>query len=132
LLAALGETWVMLDRPIHHQLIGKEYATDIEPEGKVAHDRLKKHFGKSSLLRNLRNEVIYHYPKNAELAQAFADAPEDEDWVWYPSDTINNSFYLATDLVIMSAILRQTGETDTLKAYQEIMGLAIPVSNDMT
>jgi len=71
-------------------------------------------------------------PSSADLEAAFEDVPEDEDWAWYPSDTINNSFYLASDLVITAGVLRVTGETDNRKAFEKVMGIVVPVSNDMT
>jgi hypothetical protein len=84
------------------------------------------------LLHRLRNTIVYHYPENAQLTTAFEDVPDDEDWAWHPSATINNSFYLAPDLVITASILRLTGETDTEKAFKQVMDIVIPVSNDMT
>ena len=84
------------------------------------------------MLQDLRNEIIYHYPEADDVNRAFEDTPPGDDWAWYPSNTINNSFYLATDFVIMTAILGKTGETDALKAFQKLMGLVTPISNDMT
>ena len=128
LVGAMAEAWEMLKRPINQKLIGTDYYNDFGDDGKEVYDRIKKHFGRSNLLHNLRNKFAYHYPEAPELQAAFEDVPEDEDWAWYPSDTINNSFYLASDLVISSGILRLTGETDTQKAFQKIMGVVVPVS----
>jgi hypothetical protein len=66
------------------------------------------------------------------LEAAFEDVPDDEDWDRYPSETINNSFYLASDMVISAGVLRATGETDTAKAFGKVMGEVVPVSNVMT
>ena len=55
--------------------------------------------------------------------------PEDEDWAWYPSHTINNSFYLASDMVISVGIMRVTGDTDVVKAFKKVMGVVVPVSD---
>jgi hypothetical protein len=83
-------------------------------------------------LHKLRNTIAYHHPSAEELEAAFEDVPEDEDWAWYPSDTINNSFYLASDMLISAGILRATGETDTAKAFGKVMDAVVPVSNVMT
>jgi len=128
---AMAEAWEMVKRPINQKLIGKDYQKDLGDSGKEVYDRLKKHFSQSNLLHNLRNKIVYHYPEAPELQRAFEDVPEDEDWAWYPSDTINNSFYLASDLVISSGILRLTGETDTQKSFEKIMSVVVPVSNDL-
>ena len=128
---AMAESWEMVKRPINQKLIAKDYHDDLGDRGKEVYDRLKKHFSRSNLLHNLRNKIVYHYPEAPELQAAFEDVPEDEDWAWYPSDTINNSFYLASDFVISSGILRLTGETDTQKAFEKIMGIVVPVSDDL-
>lgn len=105
---------------------------NIEADGRAAYDELKRKFGESNLLHRLRNTIAYHHPSAQELQAAFEDVPEDEDWAWYPSATINNSFYLASDMVISAGILRATGETDTAKAFGKIMDEVNDVSNDMT
>jgi hypothetical protein len=132
LFGALAEAWEMIKRPINQKLIGKDYIGLIEADGIAAYDELKRHFGESNLLHKLRNTIAYHHPNAQELEAAFEDVPEDEDWAWYPSDTINNSFYLASDMVISAGILTATGETDTTKAFSKIMGMVVPVSNVMT
>jgi hypothetical protein len=128
----LAEAWEMVKRPINQKLIGKDYIGLIGTDGVAVYDELKKHFGKSSLLHDLRNTIAYHYPHPQELEAAFEDVPENEDWAWYPSDTINNSFYLASDMVISAGVLRLTGETDPAKAFRKVMGMVVPVSNQMT
>jgi hypothetical protein len=129
---ALAEAREMIRRPINQKLIGKDYINAMELDGRNVYGGLNKHFGKSNLLHRLRNTLVYHCPEAADLEAAFEDVPEDEDWAWYPSDTINNSFYLASDMVITAGVLRATGETDTANAYEKVMGIVIPVSNDMT
>jgi hypothetical protein len=131
LFGALAEAWEMIKRPINQKLIGKDYSDLIGANGKAAYDALKKHFGESNLLHEIRNTIAYHYPRPQELEAAFEDVPEDEDWAWYPSDTINNSFYLASDRVIYAGILRVTDESDITKAFKKVMGMVTPVSNDM-
>ncbi len=45
---------------------------------------------------------------------------------------INNSFYLASELVITAGVLRVTGEADTRKAFEKVMGIVVPISNEIT
>jgi hypothetical protein len=85
-----------------------------------------------NLLLKLRNTIAYHHPSGQELEAAFAEVPEDEDWAWYPPDTINDSFYLASDMVISGGILGATGETDTAKAFGMVIDMVVAVSNAMT
>jgi hypothetical protein len=131
LFGALAEAWEMVKRPVNQKLIGTDYIKNIEADGATAYDELKRHFGESNILHKLRNTIAYHHPEGPELEAAFEDVPEDEDWAWYPSDTINNSFYLASDMVISAGILRVTGEADTAKAFGKIMDEVVLVSNTM-
>jgi hypothetical protein len=131
LFGALAEAWEMVRRPENQKLIGERYANAIEVEGAAAYDKLKRHFGQSNLLHKLRNTIAYHHPNGDELQAAFEDVPDDEDWAWYPSETRNNSFYFASDLVISASILRVTGEKDTAAAFGKIMSEVVNVSNIM-
>jgi hypothetical protein len=121
LFGALAEAWEMVRRPINQKLIGTDYIKVVGAEGEAAYTELNKHFGASNLLHNIRNKMTYHHPSPQELELAFENVPEDEEWAWYPSGTIDNSFYLASDMVISSGIMNQTGETDITKAFQKIM-----------
>ena len=132
LFGALAEAWEMIKRPINQKIIGVDYIKVMEPDGVAVYEALKKHFGASNLLHTLRNTFAFHYPEQPDLEAAFEDVPDDEDWAWYPSAQISNSFYLASDYVISAGILRATGETDTAKAFEKVMGMVMPVSNDMT
>jgi len=132
LFGALAEAWEMVKRPINQKLIGTDYIKVMDADGIAAYDDLKQHFGESNLLHRLRNTIAYHHPTAQELEAAFEDVPEDEDWAWYPSHTINNSFYLASDMVISAGILRVTGEADTARAFGKIMDEVVHVSNIMT
>jgi hypothetical protein len=132
LLGALAEAWQMILRPINQKIIGKDYINDIGPEGVASYAELKRHFGKSNLLHKIRNTIAYHYPEAHELQAAFEDVPDDDDWTWYVARTINNSFYLASDMVISMGVIRATGEPDIIKSFRTVMGVVVPISNEMT
>jgi hypothetical protein len=133
LFATLAETWELVKRPVNQKLIGKDYFDDFGADGQAAYDVLKKHFGSSSLLHNLRNTLVFHYPDASTMQAAFDLVPEDDDcWAWYPATTINNSFYLASDLVISGGVIRATGESDFATAFGRVMDVVLQVSNEMT
>jgi hypothetical protein len=49
---------------------------------------------------------------------AFQNAKEGADWSWYPADTIDNSFYLATEHIIHTRMAQLVGEQDVEKAFK--------------
>ena len=131
LFGALAEAWEMIRRPVNQKLIGTDYIKIIEEDGVAVYDQLNKHFGTTNLLHKIRNTLAYHHPSAEVLQAAFEGAPEDEAWVWYPADTIDNSFYLVSDAVISNGIRNATDEVDTIEAYKKVLGVVVPVSNDM-
>lgn len=131
LLGSLAEAWEMLKRPVNQKIVGKDYAETIGADGVSAFKNLKTQFGRSSLLHRIRNTVAYHHPEGTELLEAFEETPEGEDWSWYPSDTINNSYYLVSDFVISARIIKLTGESDIRVAFRAVMDLARQTSNDL-
>jgi hypothetical protein len=59
LFGAIAEAWEMVKRPIHQKLIGHCYLPLLDPNGIVAYEALKNHFGSSNLLHRLRNTLVF-------------------------------------------------------------------------
>jgi hypothetical protein len=132
LFGTLAEAWEFIRRPANQKLIGNDYIGSIDDEGQKLYSDLKKHFGKSKLLHTLRNTIAFHHPEAAEFEAAFAEVPDDEDWAWYVSEANSNSFYLLSDTIISSRVLKITGEADTAAAFGKIMNEVMNVSNNVT
>jgi hypothetical protein len=138
LFGALAETWEYLRKQHRLQLIGLTYLPLLDTEGRKRYDVLNKQFGKSSLLHNIRNLISYHHPNDHIIDEAFKDAPTRHDWAFYASTANTNSFYLASDLMISTAVMRRaqaTGKVSTRKGtekvFKRVMDETINVANNL-
>lgn len=103
----------------------------MDDDGRSSYDKLKKQFGKSSLLYKLRNNFLYHYPTVVELDKAFASIPADEEWEWYLSEANTNSFYFSCELALGYGIMNATGEPLHIGAFGVVMQEVMQGANTM-
>jgi hypothetical protein len=130
LMGVLVEAWEFIRRPANQRIIGN-YLSGIDDDGRASYDKLKKHFGKSGLLYKLRNSFLYHYPKSAELDEAFKSIPSDEEWEWYLSEANTNSFYFSCELAIGYGIMGATEEPIHISAFGIVMREVMQVANTL-
>jgi len=131
LFGATAEAWEMVKRPAHQRLIGTDYIKTMPPDGVAAYESLNKLFGGSNLLHKIRNTLAFHLPAAHVVESAFDDVPDDEDWAWYVATSHSNSFYLASDYMITSGIIKETGEPDVAKAFCRAMDEVITASKEL-
>jgi transcriptional regulator with XRE-family HTH domain len=130
LIGVLVEAWEFIRRPINQKIIG-DCLKKIDTDGRTSYDKLKKQFGKSGLLYELRNGFLYHYPKAASLDKAFESIPDDEDWDWYLSEANTNSFYFSCELAIGYGIMNATGEPLHIGAFGVVMQEVMQAANTL-
>jgi hypothetical protein len=135
MIGILHEAWLLITRRFLGSPIGKELAPKLNPVGQAALAELKQHFGGSSLIAKLRNSVAFYHPTDDDMEAGFQAAANDStwdgDWNWYFAEEVWNSFYFASDLVILHGILASVGETDLIKAQEKIMSEVRHVSGRM-
>ena len=114
------EAWKLVSTRFLASPIGKELAPKLNPIGQRALAELKKHFGGSNLISKLRNNVAFHHPYESDMEAGFeaavSDKNWDNEWNWYFSTATWNSFYFASDFVILHGILISIGEADLVEA----------------
>jgi hypothetical protein len=124
-IGVLYEAWKLVKTRFLASQMGKEFAPKLNPVGQAALTELKKHFGGSNLISKLRNNVAFHYPNRKDVDAGFEAAVNDKnwdnDWNWYFSTAAWNSFYFASDFIVLHAILTSIGETDLVAAQEKIM-----------
>jgi hypothetical protein len=124
-IGVLAEAWELIRKRFLGTRIGKEFQPKLNPAGQKALADLKKHFGGSNLLSKLRSNVVFHHPYDTDTDAAFKAAASDalwnSDWNWYFSSALYNSFYYASEIVLLHAISNAIGETDLIKAHERIM-----------
>jgi len=137
LAGKLHEAWelfkkrVQADRPL-----AEKYLPQLDADGAAALDRLNKHFGSQSPLTEIRNKIAFHYKDNDNLIEhSLQSIAETEPLEFYLTKLAGNSFYQASEQVIMStAIKLAVSETncDEAQAFSKLCGAVIVVSRDIT
>ena len=132
----LHETWDGIIRK--HFLSspdGRPYLDGMNEDGKQSLEALKRLFGKSGLLANIRNDFAFHYPKlddmEAACQSAASDSEQDPDWHWYFAKSGWNSFYFLSEIIVMHGILKSSGCDDFASAQQRLMQEMRTANNEM-
>jgi hypothetical protein len=127
LYGALVEAWewIRKNRPV----ITNVYLPGMSDMGVAAYRELNRRFGRSGLLHTIRNEFSYHYPDAAQMCSAFASVPEDEDWSWYVSKDLANSFWMLSELVVGYGTMTTTGKADPAVGFKVIMDETFAVAD---
>jgi hypothetical protein len=125
-IGVIHETWNLIQIRFLGTRIGKEFTPEkLNPSGREALVILKQHFRHSTLLHKLRNAVAFHHPSDADMDAGFEAAASnniwDSDWHWYFSSALWNSWYFASDIVILHSMLHTMGETDPVSAHKRLM-----------
>jgi hypothetical protein len=134
LVGQLHEAWrllqkrVLADRPLFNK-----YVRQLDADGATALDNLKKHFGGRSPLTKIRSKVAFHYSDDDNLTeQSFQAVAESEPLELYLTTQVGNSFYHASELIVMSTAIRMVMSGGDAAAFAELCRIAIEVSRDIT
>jgi hypothetical protein len=124
-LGVLQETWKLIDKRFLSSPLGRTYVPLLDAKGSTALDKLKNQMRGSDLLRTLRNDFAFHYPEqeDVELGYQAAMASGDftDEWNWFLSDAVLNSFFFASDVVIAHGMMNAAGSNDLNNAHEKIM-----------
>ncbi len=125
LIGELSEALQLVHKRFVQSPLGKEYQRLLNEVGQNALSGLKAQIGGSGLLSRLRNKYVFHYPEDDEVESAFIAASNDpdwdSDWAWYLSHNNHNSSYLASDVVILHAMLGASGKADLIRSHEKIL-----------
>jgi len=126
----LYEGWNMLgEHFFNNRTFSEEYNQEGSPQSKKNLSKLKKYFGKNSLIENIRNIYTFHYSKRSSenMVKEIVNAPESKIYKTYLSEENCNCFFeIAYDLLNFS-ILKEIDSSDQAKAmddfFQQIMDI---------
>jgi hypothetical protein len=141
LIGKLHEAWELFRKRVQDDRpLAELYIPRLAPEAKTALEELNRHFGQSSPLTNIRNNIAFHYKDNENLVEAnFPRISESEPWEFYLARTVGNSFYYASELVVsLSAInlVKREAESasapSSIEAFAQLCDIVIMVSGQIT
>jgi hypothetical protein len=120
LIGKVAEGHQVVKKRVQSSPVGRKYQSALDPIASAALDRLNKLFGKSSVLNQLRNVHAFHYPDDRQIEDGFASVAEAESWEFYLADASGNSFYHASEMVMLYAMLRELGPLDPRDAIPKL------------
>jgi hypothetical protein len=135
-IGAMHEAWLLVERSFLKNKIGREWASSLDADAQAALERLKKRFGKSNPLSDVRNNFAFHHPKLEQMEAAYQlaakAASEDIDWsVFFQQGLLNTSFFVS-DFVLVHGIVDILGESDVNQANEKLLNPLHAIALDIS
>jgi hypothetical protein len=133
LMGQLHEAWelfrkrVQANRPLYDK-----YVPLLHADGVAALENLNRHFGGGSPLTKIRSKVAFHYSDDDNFTeQSFQAVADTEPLELYLTNQVGNSFYHASELVVMLTAIRMAVSGDDETAFSELCRIVFKVSRDI-
>jgi hypothetical protein len=120
LTGKLHEMWQSIVKGYLRTPLSKKYGPDLDPEGKLALDALKKHFGKKNLVSDVRNQFSFHYSLEAAKRKVEADTSDREMCIYFGS-TNGTSLYQFAEEVMGMSMLASINKTSPQEAFDKLI-----------
>jgi len=124
-LSAAYEAWRVVQVRFLSGPLGADYDPRLDAKGREALGRLKKYFGKPSLVYAVRNDYGFHYPKPSDVEAAFQaamnDPDSDDNWQLYFSEHGFNSLFVLSELIYMHGIALKADAADLESSQRKLM-----------
>ena len=79
-IGKLYEAWRLLEKNFFASKLSKEYEPKLSEDGLKALQNLKKYFGKSNLISDIRNNFSFHNPSFDEIKKQLKAIPDDTEF----------------------------------------------------
>jgi hypothetical protein len=116
--------------------LDKEYVPLLKPEARDALNRLKKRFSTPDKYVKIRDNFAFHHPSLDDMEDAFQLAiksdGDETDWCMYLNNALLNSFFFASDFVLVHGVANAMGEPDVNEAHRKMLGDIAHVANDLS
>ena len=135
-IGVLAETWQLIHRRFIGRPIGKRYQDLLSADGQRALADVRRLFGGSGLLANLRNDNVFHFPSETAIEEAFARASNDpmwdDDWDVFLGQSTVNTFFFASDVLAIHAMQQTSGSANLIESQTRIMDEVRRANDAMT
>ena len=136
LIGIMREALKLIEKRFLGTTLGKDYTPRLSTDATGALGRLKKRFGATDKLVVIRDNFAFHHPSLDDMEAAFQLAVtsdgDDTDWCMYLESTLLNTFFFASDFVIVHGMAKALGETDINEAHRKLLGDLAPIANDLS
>jgi hypothetical protein len=136
LIGVMREALKLIEKRFLGSTLGKEYVPLLNAEAKDALNRLKKRFGASDRYVKIRDNFAFHHPSLDDMEAAFKLAiksdGDETDWCMYLNNALLNSFFFASDFVLVHGLANAMGEPDVNEAHRKLLKDIAPIANDLS
>jgi hypothetical protein len=127
-IGKLFEGWEMLERDFFGSTLSKNYEPKMQAPGDSALANLKRYFGKSNLLKNIRNNFAFHY-SSENVKQQLARLEASYKSEIYLANDYANSLNWVCEEIVSHAMLNTVGVADPQQALDRIFADLTQVSD---
>jgi hypothetical protein len=127
-IGKLLEGWQMLQRDFFGTALSKNYEPKLQAPGDIALANLKRYFGKSNLLQDIRKKFAFHYSSD-EVKQQLASLDASYRSEIYLANDYANSLNWACEEIVSYAMMHIVGVTDPQQALDKIISDLTKVSD---
>ena len=132
----MREALKLIEKRFLGSTLGKEYVPRLSRQATESLNRLRKRFGAPDKFVVIRDNFAFHHPSLDDMEAAFQLAVksdgDDTDWCMYLDSTLLNTFFFASDFVIVHGMSNALGETDVNEAHRKLLGDIAPIANDLS
>jgi hypothetical protein len=136
LIGIMREALKLIEKRFLGSSLGREYAPRLSKPAAEALNRLKKRFGAPDKLVVIRDNFLFHHPSLDDMEAAFHLAVKSDgdatDWCMYLNDALLNTFFFASDFVLIHGMANAMGERDVNEAHRKLLGDIAPIANDLS
>jgi hypothetical protein len=136
LIGIMREALKLIEKRFLQSTLGKEYVPRLSTQAADALNRLKKRFGAPDKFVEVRDNFAFHHPSLDDMEAAFQLAVksdgDDTDWCMYLNEGLLNTFFFASDFVLVHGMANALGETDVNEAHRKLLGDIAPIANDLS
>ena len=136
LIGVIREALKLIEKRFLGSTLGKEYVPLLGADANRALGRLKKRFSASDKYVKIRDNFAFHHPSLDDMEAAFQLAVksdgDDTDWCMYLNNALLNSFFFASDFVLVHGLANAMGELDVNEAHRKLLGDIAPIANDLS
>ena len=136
LIGIMREALKLIEKRFLGSPLGKEYVPRLSAPAGEALTRLKKRFGAADKFVKIRDNFAFHHPSLDDMEAAFRLAVksdgDDTDWCMYLNNALLNTFFFASDFVLVHGMANAMGEPDVNEAHRKLLGDIAPIANDLS
>jgi hypothetical protein len=136
LIGIMREALKLIEKRFLGSKLGKEYVPLLNTQTTEAPDRLKKRFGAPDKFVVIRDNFAFHHPSLNDMEAAFQLAiksdGDETDWCIYLNDVLLNTFFFASDFVLVHGVTNAMGENDVNEAHRKLLGDIAPIAIDLS